>query len=161
MKRFESVLVVASGDDALPSLMESAIDLAKRNNATITLFDVLEPLAERRRFLRSSVGEIDLEALVAETRIGRTVDVTLWRNSETLTVKVTAAPDSGTLVGDADLATPMTGSTSTIVTSAEPVAVAWFASCAVFSEAMEIGLPSPSPSSTRAAWTSQRTRSLT
>lgn len=75
MKRFESVLVVASGDDALPSLMESAIDLAKRNSASITLFDVLEPLAERRRFLRSSVGEIDLEALIAETRVGELEDL--------------------------------------------------------------------------------------
>ena len=75
MKRFENVLVVAPGDAALPALLESAVDLARRNGATITLFDVMEPLSQRRRFLRSSVGEIDLEALIAETRIGELQDL--------------------------------------------------------------------------------------
>ncbi len=75
MKRFENVLVVPSGDATLPSLLEAAVDLARRNRATITVFDVLEPLSERRRFLRSSIGEIDLEALIAETRVGELQDL--------------------------------------------------------------------------------------
>jgi nucleotide-binding universal stress UspA family protein len=69
------VLVVASGEEETASLLESAVDLAERNGATVTLFDVVEPLPERRRFLRSSIGEVDLESLIAETRIGELQDL--------------------------------------------------------------------------------------
>lgn len=75
MKRFGNVLVVASDEASTSSLLETAVDLARRNGASVTLFDVLEPLSERRRFLRTSIGEIDLESLIAETRVGELQDL--------------------------------------------------------------------------------------
>lgn len=70
MKRFKNVLVVASDDGASAPLLESAVQLARRNGATVTLFDVIDPLPERRRFRRTSIGEVDVEGLIAESRMG-------------------------------------------------------------------------------------------
>lgn len=70
MKRFGSVLVVASDSDTLPSLLQRAVDLAIVNDASVTLFDVVGRVPDRRRFVSSSVGEIDMESLIAEERIG-------------------------------------------------------------------------------------------
>jgi nucleotide-binding universal stress UspA family protein len=75
VKRFKNVLVVATDGDMPTSLLETAVDLATRNEASITLFDVLKPLSERRRFLKSTIGEIDLGSMIAETRAGELQDV--------------------------------------------------------------------------------------
>ena len=41
MKRFKRILVHISAEEPLPSKLESAVDLAHRNDASLTLFDVV------------------------------------------------------------------------------------------------------------------------
>jgi nucleotide-binding universal stress UspA family protein len=44
MKRFKSILVVAGGKDGGVAAIARAADLAKRNNASVTIVDVVDPL---------------------------------------------------------------------------------------------------------------------
>lgn len=68
MQRFKNILVFASNEDATRSLLHDAADLAQRNDASVTLFDVAEPLPKRRRFHGTNGRTLDLQALLEENR---------------------------------------------------------------------------------------------
>ena len=68
MKRFKNILVLASSEGATRTLLEEATDLAQRNEAAVTLFDVTEPLPKRRRFHTSDGRTMDLQALLEANR---------------------------------------------------------------------------------------------
>lgn len=68
VQRFRRILVYIWADEPLPSKLMAAVDLAHRNDAVLTLYDVVPALDKRRRFARSSRGEIDVERDLAEAR---------------------------------------------------------------------------------------------
>ena len=68
MQRFKNILVLASSEGATRSLIEDASALAQRNDAAVTLFDVVEPLPKRRRFHTSEGRTMDLQALLEANR---------------------------------------------------------------------------------------------
>jgi universal stress protein E len=67
MQRFAHILVVASDDDTTRDLLRSAVELAHRNGATITLFDVLE--STRSRSLNLGGRIVDLGAEMQSERL--------------------------------------------------------------------------------------------
>jgi nucleotide-binding universal stress UspA family protein len=69
MQRFKSILVHISADEPLPSKIESAVDLAHRNDASLTLFDVVPALSTGRRILKTETSQLDVEAAMAEDRL--------------------------------------------------------------------------------------------
>lgn len=69
MQRFKSILVHISTDEPLPSKIESAVDLAQRNDASLTLFDVVPALSTGRRILKTETSQLDVEAAMAEDRL--------------------------------------------------------------------------------------------
>ena len=67
MKRFREILVVAGTEPETPQLIQRAAELADRNQARLTIFDVVPRLPRTRR---SSVADsIDLQSLLIEARI--------------------------------------------------------------------------------------------
>ncbi len=69
MKRFKRILVHISAEDPLPSKIESAVDLAHRNDASLTLFDVVPALSPGHRILKSETAQLDVEDAMAEDRL--------------------------------------------------------------------------------------------
>ena len=70
MKRFKNILVVADGDGGeTRSLLATAIDLARRNDASLTLFSVVESVPERRRYQERDGRRLDLVAQMIEGRM--------------------------------------------------------------------------------------------
>ena len=70
MKRFKNILVVAEGNDGdTRSLLNNAVDLARRNGAVLTVFSVVEAIPERRRFKKVGGARRDLQALMVQARI--------------------------------------------------------------------------------------------
>lgn len=69
MRRFKSILVHISAEEPLPSKLESAVDLAHRNDASLTLFDVVPALSAGRRILETETSQLDVEAAMAEDRL--------------------------------------------------------------------------------------------
>ncbi|MDJ0953638.1 MAG: universal stress protein [Acidimicrobiia bacterium] len=69
MKRFKNILVVADGDDGQTrSLIYSAMDLARRNGAALTVFSVVEKVPERRRYKTVGGRRRDLVELMIQGR---------------------------------------------------------------------------------------------
>jgi nucleotide-binding universal stress UspA family protein len=69
MKRFKSILVHIATEEPLPSKLESAVDLAHRNDATLTLFDVVPALSTGQRILKTETSQLDVEAAMAADRL--------------------------------------------------------------------------------------------
>lgn len=69
MKRFKRILVHISAEEPLPSKLESAVDLAHRNDASLTLFDVVPALSAGRRILKTETSQLDVEEAMAEDRL--------------------------------------------------------------------------------------------
>jgi len=68
MKRFREILVVAGTDDETPKLIQRAAELADRNQARLTIFDVV-PRVPRNRRSGSVADSIDLQSLLLEARL--------------------------------------------------------------------------------------------
>lgn len=70
MKRFKNILVVAEQDDGQTrSLLYTAIDLARRNGAVVTVFSVVDPVPEKRRYRRRGNMRVDLVGLMKDSRV--------------------------------------------------------------------------------------------
>jgi nucleotide-binding universal stress UspA family protein len=69
MKRFKSILVVASDEDVTRRLLVSAAELAERNGASLTLFDVIGSVPDRRRFVHTGQRDLDLQVMMADSRL--------------------------------------------------------------------------------------------
>lgn len=70
MKRFKNILVVAEGNDGdTRSLLNNAVDLARRNGAVLTAFSVVEPIPQRRRYKKVGGVGRDLQAMMIQARI--------------------------------------------------------------------------------------------
>lgn len=70
MKRFKNILVVADGDDGQTrSLLFSAVDLARRNGAVLTVFSVVDDISERRRHKEIGGRRMDLVAMAIQARM--------------------------------------------------------------------------------------------
>lgn len=67
MKRFKNVLVFANGSPDPTKLLHDARELAQRNEATLTIFDVVPTLPARRRFA-GRTKELDLQDMVTKAR---------------------------------------------------------------------------------------------
>lgn len=69
MKRFKNVLVVAEQDDGQTrSLLNTAVDLARRNGAVLTVFSAVEEVPERRRYAKRGNVRVDLVNLMIQGR---------------------------------------------------------------------------------------------
>jgi nucleotide-binding universal stress UspA family protein len=70
MKRFKNILVVAEQDDGQTrSLLYAAVDMARRNDAVLTVFSVVDAVPERRRYLQRGGSRVDLVDLMIKGRI--------------------------------------------------------------------------------------------
>lgn len=69
MKRFKSILVHIGTEEPLPSKLESAVDLALQNDASLTIFDVVPALPARQRMLTSGSSQLDVEEAMAAERL--------------------------------------------------------------------------------------------
>ncbi len=70
MKRFKNILVVAEQDNGpTRSLLYSALDLARRNHAALTVFSVVDAVPERRRYRMRGSSRVDVVGLMAEARV--------------------------------------------------------------------------------------------
>lgn len=70
MKRFRDILVVAGPDEERTrAVLAEASELARRNDAVLTLFGVVESVPPRRRFVPGRSGRLDVEVLLAESRL--------------------------------------------------------------------------------------------
>lgn len=67
MKRFKDVLVFANGATEPSKLLDDARELAQRNDARITIYDVVPSLPARRRFA-GRARELDLQEMVVKAR---------------------------------------------------------------------------------------------
>ncbi len=77
MKRFKNILVVADGDDGQTrSLIYTAMDLASRNGAVVTVFSVVEEVPERRRYKKIGGRRHDLVAMMIQSRMAELKAVT-------------------------------------------------------------------------------------
>lgn len=68
MKRFREILVVAGTDAETPQLIQRAAELADRNQARLTIFDVV-PRVPRNRRSTPVADSIDLQSLLIEARL--------------------------------------------------------------------------------------------
>lgn len=68
MKRFENLLVVASPGVDMTQLMQNAEQLAKTNQARLTVFDAVPPLRSRRAASFGSYRPADLQQLIEKDR---------------------------------------------------------------------------------------------
>lgn len=68
MKRFKRILVHIATDEPLPSKLQAAVDLAHRNGASLTLFDVVPTLSAGRRILSTDNTRVDVEEALATDR---------------------------------------------------------------------------------------------
>ncbi len=68
MRRFQEILVLASPADEMASIVARAAELAERNRARLTIFDVVPELGARSRRIDSGGSEIDLQDLLVEAR---------------------------------------------------------------------------------------------
>ncbi len=57
MQRFKNILVHISTDKPLQSKLHAAADIARRNDATLTLFDVVPTLPVRRRIFNNETSQ--------------------------------------------------------------------------------------------------------
>lgn len=77
MKRFKNILVVADGDSGpTRSLMYTGLDLARRNDASLTVFSVVEDVPAGRRFRKRKGRCQDLNATMIQARLGELKAVT-------------------------------------------------------------------------------------
>lgn len=60
MDRFRNILVAASPGHLDPVVLRRAVELAETNHAALTLLDVVEPIARRRRFTRGRRCAVDV-----------------------------------------------------------------------------------------------------
>jgi nucleotide-binding universal stress UspA family protein len=67
MRRFREILVVAGTDAETPQLIQRAAELADRNQARLTIFDVVPRLPRNRR-AGTTADSIDLQSLLVEAR---------------------------------------------------------------------------------------------
>lgn len=69
MKRFKNILVIAEQDDGQTrSLLYAAVDLARRNDAVLTVFSVVDAIPEQRRYRRRGNKRVDLAELMVQSR---------------------------------------------------------------------------------------------
>jgi nucleotide-binding universal stress UspA family protein len=77
MKRFKNILVVAEQDDGQTrSLIYTAVDLARRNGAVLTVFSVVDAVPEQRRYRRRGNSRVDLVGLMKEARVAELQAIT-------------------------------------------------------------------------------------
>jgi nucleotide-binding universal stress UspA family protein len=77
MKRFKNILVVAEQDDSQTrSLLNTAIDLARRNDAVLTVLSVVDDIPKRRRYLQRGDRRVDLVDLMIGSRIAELKEAT-------------------------------------------------------------------------------------
>lgn len=69
MKRFKRILVHIATDEPLPSKIHAAVDLARRNDATLTLFDVVPALSPSQRILGIGGARMDVEEAMTADRL--------------------------------------------------------------------------------------------
>lgn len=70
MKRFKNILVVADGDSGpTRSLLYTGLDLARRNDASLTVFSVVEDVPEGRRYRKRNGRSHDLNAMMIQARL--------------------------------------------------------------------------------------------
>lgn len=68
MQRFKNVLVFANQSADLQPLLQDARELASRNGASLTVFDVVPSIPTRRRWTRSSDASVDVQELLVRAR---------------------------------------------------------------------------------------------
>lgn len=68
MQRFQEILVLVSADPDAQQMIARAAELAERNRARLTLFDVVPQLDERNRVVESPGSTIDLQQLLIDAR---------------------------------------------------------------------------------------------
>jgi nucleotide-binding universal stress UspA family protein len=68
MKRFKNILVVASDDPGVPSLLAGAIDLAVRNDGRVTLFGHVDSERTRRSIVLQDGESYDVGSLLLDAR---------------------------------------------------------------------------------------------
>lgn len=90
MKRFKNILVLASNEETTRTLLADAAELARLNDATLTLFDVGEPLPKRRRFHRVDGRDLDLQGLLEQTRLEELERLAAEVEGPRIEVKVTS-----------------------------------------------------------------------
>jgi nucleotide-binding universal stress UspA family protein len=66
VRRFKNILVAASDPETTRPLLENAARLAELNDAQITLYDVINPVPSRRRFLQVGAGQVDVEQMLTD-----------------------------------------------------------------------------------------------
>jgi nucleotide-binding universal stress UspA family protein len=68
VQRFHEILVLAPPDETTPQVVARAAELAERNRARLTLFDVVPGLNSRRSKVAHGDTTVDLQELLVETR---------------------------------------------------------------------------------------------
>ncbi len=68
MQRFREILVVARPEEDTPQVVARAAELAERNRARLTLFDVVPELDGRRSTIEHGGSTIDLQQLLLDAR---------------------------------------------------------------------------------------------
>jgi nucleotide-binding universal stress UspA family protein len=91
VQRFHEILVLAPPDEATPQVIARAAELAERNRARLTLFDVVPGLNGRRQRVIHGDTTIDLQELLVDTRRRELEELA----SRVMTVETRVAVDVG------------------------------------------------------------------
>lgn len=92
MRRFKKIVVLV-GDDTTARVLDRAVDLARRNGATITLLDVQEAVPRRQRRQQLPNGSVvDLDSLLVASRLEAMQALASDRPEVTLDVVATRNP---------------------------------------------------------------------
>jgi universal stress protein E len=68
VKRFKNILVMASDDSRFPLLLERAVDLARRNDGSITVFGVVDSERTQRRVARDNGEMFDVGSFLVDAK---------------------------------------------------------------------------------------------
>jgi nucleotide-binding universal stress UspA family protein len=91
MQRFREILVVAPPDPDTPRVIARAAELAHRNRARLTVYDVVPELGPQNRQVQHGLSTIDLQDLLVETRRQELEELA----SRVMTVETRIAVDVG------------------------------------------------------------------
>lgn len=83
MKRFKSILVVASDGSRLPLVLERAVDLARRNDGKVTVMGVVDSERTRRRVASDNGETFDVASFLVDARREELEEVTMVARSDT------------------------------------------------------------------------------
>ena len=83
MKRFKSILVVASDGSRLPLVLERAVDLARRNDGKITVIGVVDSERTQRRVASDNGETFDVASFLVDARREELEEVTMVARSDT------------------------------------------------------------------------------